>query len=181
MNPSYPEHEQLGYNANFEIALHLPFENLKTYCVSSDLFRSICSNQEFWRQRLQNDAPNAVQYKPNDMTYGQYYTALAENSIKTVYVLYNGRDIGSIPMFPTDTKDIDVYERALDLLHSKGINPNLITSDLFALKYPGGNAGLFRYDSLHEALSLYKTNFWDNFDIIDITSEKYSGIPMWNT
>jgi hypothetical protein len=175
MNPSYPEHEQLGYNANFQIALSLPFKKLKIYCVSSDLFRSICSNQEFWRIRLQNDFSNAVQYKPNDMTYGQYYTALVEKRIKSIQVTYNDKYIGYIPMFPTDLSDNDLYKRSIGLLYSKNINFDINKVELYALLYSGKHGlytlKLINQPSYERSINGPPYDFWKDLYMIDIEEE----------
>lgn len=66
-------YEQLGHNPNFEIALNMPLEQLRFYCINNELFKSICKDQEFWRERLRREYPNIIQYKPEDITWGQYY------------------------------------------------------------------------------------------------------------
>jgi hypothetical protein len=121
MEVPYLGYEQLGYGANFNIALNMPLEQLKFYCVSNELFRKICSDQEFWHQRLQNEYPNSIQYNPENMTYGQYYNSLNEGIIKTVVVIYVDKILGSIPMFSADTQG-DIYQRAINKLIAKNIN-----------------------------------------------------------
>jgi hypothetical protein len=106
--------ELLGYGPNFNIALNMSLDQLKFYCTSNELFRSICSNQEFWLQRLQNEYPKIIQYKPFDMSYGQYYTILAEDKMKIILVTYHDHSIGSIPMFSTDDLK-DLVKRVNDL------------------------------------------------------------------
>jgi hypothetical protein len=148
MEPEYYfGYQQLGHDPNFEIALNMPLEQLKFYCVNNDLFRSICTNQEFWKQRLQNEHPEIIQYKPENMTYGQYYTALEEGKIKFIEVAYNNQLIGDVLVFPTDTRgnvmrrlvnimfsmypDFDPNTARLQLLYfKKTANPHLETSDV---------------------------------------------------
>lgn len=148
MNASpYFGFEQLGRNPNFEIALNMSLEQLRFYCTSNELFRSICSDQEFWLERLRREYPNLIQYKPEVITWGQYYLdaplinqllttpgiiisqnvnpyqvaqEIKSGNIKFVTVTYNGQIIGRILMFPTD-RGSDVYQRAVNLLSS--INP----------------------------------------------------------
>jgi hypothetical protein len=120
--------ELLGYGPNFNIALNMPLEQLKFYCISNELFRKICSDQEFWIERLRREYLTLIQYKPVDMTYGQYYTGLETKNIKIVYVAYNARLIGVIPMFSTDMMG-DVFQRAVDLL--KVIDPTFDPSETF--------------------------------------------------
>jgi hypothetical protein len=110
-------YEQLGYEPNFEIALNMSLEQLRFYCTSNELFRSICSDQEFWNQRLQNEYPDTIQYKPINMTYGQYYILLAEGKIKFITIVYNNKIIGDIPVFPSDTRS-NVFRRLIDIMSS---------------------------------------------------------------
>lgn len=147
MNFSY---QALGYDANFEIALNMPLEQLRFYCVNNQLFKSICSDQEFWHERVNREYPNLLQYKPIDVTWGQYYLeapliyqlliipgiiitpnmniyqvvqGLKNGTIKSIAVEYHDQIIGAVLMFPTE-KNIDVFQRAFDLLISINPNPN---------------------------------------------------------
>jgi hypothetical protein len=106
--------EQLGYGPNFNIALHMSLDQLKFYCVRNELFKSICSNQEFWLQRLRCEYSSLIQYKPEDMTYGQYYTELAEERRKFVDVFFSGNNIGKILTLSSD-RIKDVANKVYDL------------------------------------------------------------------
>ena len=65
--------EQLGYNPNFEIALNMSLDQLRFYCTSNFLFRDICGEEEFWLERLRRYYPKVIQYKPDNLTWAQYY------------------------------------------------------------------------------------------------------------
>jgi hypothetical protein len=119
--------ENLGYGFNFNIALNMSLEQLRFYCTSNELFKRICSNQEFWLQRLQREYPDIIKYKPIDMTWSQYSTGLESGNIKVVYVVYNGEMIGKILMFSTD-RMTDVYSRAINLL---SIEPNIDPTSIY--------------------------------------------------
>jgi hypothetical protein len=112
-------YEQLGYGPNFNIALNMSLEQFKFYCVSNELFRKICSNQDFWLQRLQNEYPTLIQNKPVNMTYGQYYIYLKGR--KFIAVAYNNQIVGTIQVQPKDYSG-DVYDKALAII--KSIDPN---------------------------------------------------------
>jgi hypothetical protein len=117
-------YEQLGYGPNFNIALNMSLDQLKFYCVNNELFRKICSNQDFWLQRLQNEYPTLINDKPFDMTYGQYYIYLKER--KFISVAYNNQIVGEIEVHPGDNLK-DVYDKALFTISS--INPNVSDRD----------------------------------------------------
>jgi hypothetical protein len=113
--------ERLGHGPNFEIALNMPLEQLRFYCVNNETFKYICMDQEFWLERLRREYPTLVSYKPIDMSWSKYYNDLITGviEVKTVEVAVGDQLIGKVPMFSTD-KFIDITQRALDLLSSKG-------------------------------------------------------------
>jgi hypothetical protein len=191
MNTSYLGYEQLGYGPNFEIALNMPFEQLRFYCVSNELFRSICSDQEFWLQRLQREYSVLIQYKPIDQTYAQYYNDLKIGNVKFVPVVYIDRTIGIIPMFTTDKLN-NVNQRAIDLFLSKGFNVDpaeTYIQDIIGKRKRDGSmftqvenqerlyiflSGRFRDYSVHRDVTAgNKITFWKYIYEIRITHEDY--------
>jgi hypothetical protein len=127
--------EQLGRNSNFEVALGMPLDQLRFYCVNNEQFRQICMDQEFWRRRLEIRYPDVIQYKPTDMNWAQYYNAIEAGTlnIKVVRVAYNGRIVGTVVMFPNDT-DIGMAQKAVNLLTSLGITFNPATTEMDMMK-----------------------------------------------
>lgn len=70
MNASpYLGFEQLGHNPNFEISLNMSLDQLKFYCTSNEQFRTICEDQEFWRERVLREYPIILPYKPLDISW----------------------------------------------------------------------------------------------------------------
>lgn len=125
--------QQLGYAPNFEIALNMSLEQLRFYCTSNELFRSICSDQEFWRQRLQNEYSDVIQHKPINMTYGQYYTALKERQIEFVDIVYDDKYITTILVLDGDSEEW-VIQKSLNVLNSLNLYPaylDIIKADEF--------------------------------------------------
>jgi hypothetical protein len=126
---SYLGYQHLGYGPNFNIALNMSLDQLKFYCTSNELFGSICMNQEFWLERIRREYPITIPYKPENVTWSQYYfdapivndlliypTIIPENvniydvaqdikngTIKLVYVTYKGEKIGKILMINRET------------------------------------------------------------------------------
>ena len=141
MNSSYLGFERLGHNPNFEIALNMTLDQLRFYCTSNKQFRTICMDQEFWLEKFRREFPEIIQYKPENMTWAQYYSditplmytiinthGLLQNMTaydtaqevkrgnrKIVFVGYNGRIVGGIFMVTTDTL-IGVNQKAINLL-----------------------------------------------------------------
>jgi hypothetical protein len=142
MNASpYLGFEQLGHNPNFEIALNMTLDQLKFYCTSNEQFRTICTDQEFWLRKLRREYPKTIKYKPNGVTWAQYYVnaelihqilssktilpqklniyqiaqGIKNNNIKLINLVYNCKMLVNILMFSTD-KANDVYQRAVNYL-----------------------------------------------------------------
>jgi hypothetical protein len=164
----YLGYEQLGYNPNFEIALNMSFEQLRFYCTSNEQFRQICSDQEFWKERIKRESPAAILYKPVNTSWAQYYSdaslihdllvtpgiIIPENMdpyqfaqeikngiIKTIVVVYNGQKIGEILMFPTDI-EIDVTRRAINLLSLVNPNYDRDTTKMDHMKFATANTNI---------------------------------------
>lgn len=194
MNSSpYLGYQQLGRDPNFELALSIPFDQLRFYCTSNDVFRNICMNQDFWFRRLQREYSTLIPYKPIDLNWMQYYNALATEQIKIVRVAYNGQIVGLIPMFTND-QIINVNQRAIDLLISMGINldPNgtkfedmkLVTPnmELVPSAFSIWEQAIIEFGDITDVLSRMAGNdsvhsnfspddiltFWDNLGIIHI-------------
>ena len=157
--PKFLPFQELDYGSIFEIALYLPFEQLRYRCVYDKSFKILCSYQEFWKRRLKIFYSDLFSYKPVDMTYGQYYTALEEENIKTINVLYNERYIGRVLMFYND-KESDIYYRARDLLEFENVylDPNLMKTILEKGKRKIAGSGIL-------ASIQFGYNMWSN--IID--------------
>jgi hypothetical protein len=201
--------EQLGRNTNFEIALGMPLDQLKFYCVNNEQFRQICMDQEFWRQRLEIRYPDAIQYKPADMSWAQYYNGIENGTlnIKVVRVAYNGRIVGAIVMFPNDT-DIGIAQKAVNLLASLGVTFDPATTEMDMMKLATGPNDTYldvviKGGNIRGALGLpipgvrvrpplphsvqapwgqkYPTGLWGNLQVIHVFSEGlYSYEPDYN-
>jgi hypothetical protein len=178
--------ENLGYDPNFNIALNMPLDQLRFYCVNNDLFRRICMNQEFWLQRLQREYPKLIQYKPIDMTWAQYYNGLATDNIRIVYVAYEGQIIGAVLMFHDDVR-YNVNDRVIDLLSSKNINinnPKLILDLMSFATIPNSKfLDVLVYRTNFQTLPtdpfnprpvtrFPNNNLWDSLKVININSGK---------
>jgi hypothetical protein len=189
MEPSsYFNFPTLGGDPIFEIALNMPFEQLRLRCIYDQNLKSICMNQEFWLQRLKREYLKLLSYKPVDMNYFQYYNALETKSIKFVNVGYNGKIIGLIPMYTTDLIST-VNSRAIDLVSSMGLNlDDAKLDDMVFLKHPGewANVTLEGYPINKSPIGYipnesvyYKyeyeegmPTFWDSLEVISIYQTK---------
>jgi hypothetical protein len=181
MEVSYFGYEQLGYGPNFEVALNMPLEQLKFYCVNNELFRKICSDQEFWFRRLQREYSTLIQYKPINMTYGQYYTALVERIIKIVIVEHNDQKVNIIPMFHNDDRG-SLVERALNSLDNFKCDLDTILrfkkfNKLYSLMVDTVLHMMMikSYNYPVDFQVFFGENLWNDLDIINITC----GEPPW--
>lgn len=153
--------ENLSPEILFKILLNTDYHSILNYCSANSSIRNLCSDEYFWKRKLDRDYPGLRQYKPGNLTYQQQYASL-----------YN---------LPTTGEAI--WNRRLDqviLLHRNGeipdydeLNTAAEHGDMAILNYYADNADMSPHPDAY-----YYAAVNNHIDILDWLYSKGVEIPF---
>lgn len=128
-------------DVNLEIALHIPYEELKYYCLTSKFYYSICSNEFFWKKRIEHEFPDAIRFIHlyENITFKEFYEALINNHMNLIPVTFNGEYIDVI-LTDVFESEFDVFKRAADFILS--LYPDIDQNTTIIIPYYITNRGI---------------------------------------
>jgi len=138
MNPDFSE---LPYEIQFNYLLYLPVTDIANYCKVSTHATNICTDDSFWKAKIDHDFPTISQYKPEGITYQQQFLDLLhDNSVRKatkegrldilLYLMSQGKFPGQVDaIFAAKNGHINI----LNMLESYKIYPTIVGADWAAM------------------------------------------------
>lgn len=149
MNPTQEVFQLLQFPDQVLLTSVLPSFNLPDLlrlCGASARLRGLCQLKEVWRIKLNDDFPEWIRFKPQNLSLRDYYLALAKSWEVPVY-------LGGYPAGTTRVSDLNLEFSTAQVAQMLNLNNNpsyvYITfaeennSPILLLQYPQRNAITF--------------------------------------
>lgn len=87
--------QSLPPELDYKIFLFLPVESVLNMCQVNTRF-NICNNEHFWKDKVELEYFDYIQYKLPNTTWRNTYLELAKNKIRSFPIMYDGEQVGNI-------------------------------------------------------------------------------------
>lgn len=135
---------QIDRDSLYQVLLNLPPETIGQYCQTNREARQICSNDQFWQEKLKHDFP-PINFSSR-YVYNLMYTTVQDiiNQLFTKLPRDDTNEFYRIPIFPLELEYINVGRTS-----SKFV-PNIYIGPVPSLTYPGPKPNIYNMSQIYK-------------------------------